>query len=270
MHAWTFILSLTLAVTACQTAAPSQDPKAKQAEIIESQKAIIRNALDTGKPDLALQSLRGLLREFPNDASLQNLMGLTQLSLKNGARAAKHFQIAYRLDKQVATGLNLSSALIEAGNHATAIKLLNALQKQAERDGYAYKERIHHNLGYVYLREKKFAKAEEWFKQALEENPTFFPSHFLLAQLYESAGKLALSTREFKRASDYCLTCLEPVEALARLYTKTGKPADAKLALAQYLKIEGVTPEDRVKAGELMQALPLASSSPTQKRLPAR
>jgi len=218
----------------------------------------VRNALDAGKPEAALQSLRGMLRESPNDPSLNNLMGLTQLALKNGVRAVRHFQVAYKIDKQVATGLNLSSALIETGDYDRAVHLLNQLIKQAEKDDYAYKERILHNLGYCYLKQNRLAKAEQWYHQSLEENPTFFPSHLELARLYERSKRPAMALKAYRRSMDYCLVCFEPVQALATLYLKMGKPEDARRILVQFGKVEGVAPEDRSRAGELLTRITTA------------
>src|SRR4051794_28813298 len=94
----TFILATAL--SACQTTGTDK-PKATPETLLEEQKAIIRASLDSGKPEAALQQLRDLVRSNPQDASLQNLMGLTQLALKNPTRAVRYFQTAFRLDKQV-------------------------------------------------------------------------------------------------------------------------------------------------------------------------
>ena len=161
------LLSLMLVLTACQTASHT-DSDSPESTIIDSQKAIARNALDTGKPEAALNSLRMLLQQYPDDAGLHNLMGLTQLSLKNHPRAIKEFQAAFKRDKQVATALNLSSALISAGEYQRAVRLLTQLMAQADSSNYAYKERLYHNLGYTYAKERNSAKAELWFQRAVE------------------------------------------------------------------------------------------------------
>ena len=251
----TFILATAL--SACQTTG-SDKPKATPETLLEEQKAIIRASLDSGKPEAALQQLRDLVRAHPQDAGLQNLMGLTQLALKNPARAVRSFQVAFRIDKQVGTGLNLSSALCEAGDHDRAIRLLTALAKQAEKDDYKFKERIYHNLGYCYFKDNRFAKAEQWLRQALDENPTFFPSHLQLARLYERTRRPAMALRAFRRSMDYCTVCYEPVEALAQTYQRLGKPQEARRVLMQFAKSEGITPEDRSRANEMLNHITTA------------
>lgn len=249
--------SLTLGAFSCQTSNQGKtEAETHQKEVLESQKALVRNALDTGKPESALKSLRDLLDQYPDDASLQNLMGLTQLTLTNYARAIRHFQISYKLDPQVATGLNLSSALIESGQHLRAQKLLLALLKQTSKAKYRFKERILHNLGYCALKQGQPQKAEEWYRQALEENPTFFPTHLELGRLHESKSRSDLAIQSFRSAADYCLTCFEPIEPLTRLLIASGQAGEAKRILTQYLRVEDLTEKDRRQALELLARVP--------------
>jgi Tfp pilus assembly protein PilF len=254
--------SLTLGAFSCQTSGSGHaEAEAHQKEVLESQKALVRNALDTGKPESALKSLRDLLELHPEDASLQNLMGLTQLTLTNYARAISHFQISYKLDPQLATGLNLSSALIESQQYPRAQKLLLTLLKQAPKVKYRYKERILHNLGYCALKQGDTKKAEEWYRLALEENPTFFPSHLELGRFYESSGRRDLAIKSYKAAADYCQTCFEPIEPLARLYIGSGQSSEAKRILSQYLKVEDLSENDRRQALTLLARIPDGASS---------
>ena len=253
--------SLTLGAFSCQTSGEGKtNAETHQKEVLESQKALVRNALDTGKPESALKSLRDLLDVYPEDASLQNLMGLTQLSLTNYARSIRHFQISYKMDPQLATGLNLSSALIEAKQYPRAQKLLIALLKQAPKVKYRFKERILHNLGYCAMLQGDTKKAEEWYRLALEENPTFFPSHLELGRFYETSGRSELAIQSYKYAADYCRTCFEPIEPLTRLYSATGRTSEAKRLLTQYLRVEDLLEVDRRNATELMARLSATKS----------
>ncbi len=214
---------------------------------------IVRTTRDVGKPVQALATLRPMLREFPDDAGLQNLMGLTQLALHNPPRAIRHFLAAYKTDHAVATGLNLSSAYIETGDYDKAVKLLSALSKQAERDDYQYKERIFHNIGLTYAKQKRAALAEKWYQQAIEENPTFFPSHLELARLYETTGRPAMAMKAYRRSIDYCLICFEPVQSLTTLYVKNNRYADARRILVSFGRQEGASPDDVKKASRMLK-----------------
>lgn len=244
------MMTLSLPITACQTAGP--DLKAKEADILDSQKGIARQSLDTGKPQTALQTLRPLLRAHPEDASLQTLMGLTQLALKNSGRAVIYFKSAYKLDPKSSTGLNLSAAYIESGDYEKARVLLMTLRKRAEKENYATTERIFQNLGMVAVKQKHLAKAESWFQAAIEENPTFVPAHLELARLYEQTRRPAMALKSYRSALDFCQVCYEPVEALSNTYMKTGRYTDARLVLAHYVQNEQVTPEDKSRAQRLL------------------
>jgi Tfp pilus assembly protein PilF len=244
--------SLISALSGCQTGGI---PKDGESTVIESQRQIVREALDSGKPEAALSSLRYLLRQYPQDPSMHNLMGLTQLSLRNNQRAIKEFQIAYKLDKQVATGLNLSSALISSGELNRAIKLLNQLIVDAEKQNYPYRERLFHNLGYAHTKDRKFSQAETWYKRSLEENPTFFLSHLELAHIYENSNRQSLAIQAYQKAIDYCLICFEPVQSLSSLYVRTGRPIEAQKLLIKYGKIDGINADDKNRAKSLYSQL---------------
>ncbi|MBM4250488.1 MAG: tetratricopeptide repeat protein [Deltaproteobacteria bacterium] len=246
------IFSLISALSGCQTAGT-----AKEAEdaVVESQRQIVREALDSGKPEAALSSLRYLLRQHPDDPSMHNLMGLTQLSLRNNPRAIKEFQIAYKIDKNVATGLNLSSALISSGDLSRAVKLLNQLIIDAEKQNYPYRERLFHNLGFAYSKDRKFSQAETWLKRALDENPTFFLSHLELAHIYENSNRQALAIQSYQKAVDYCLICFEPVQSLASLYVRKGQTLEAQKLLIKYGKTDGINADDKSRAKSLYSQL---------------
>jgi len=257
------ITSLTAVIAGCQTT-ETDKTTTKTKEILDSQKAIVHNALDNGDARLAHQTLRKLISDFPNDASLQNLMGLTQLSMKNSARAVKHFQNAYKIDKKPGSALNLSSALIEMGDYNKAIATIREAMDQ-KGDPYQFKERFFHNLAYAHLKQKKTTKAENYFKSAIEENPSFYPSHLELARLHRQLGRSALATRSYREAMDYCQTCLDPIAELTTLFAKAGRFSEASDILIKYSKVQGVTEADRKKAASLLNLVTAAGKNPNQK-----
>lgn len=259
---WTYLLiSLSLSVLACQTTAdqkPSETEKEEQ--ILATQKEMVRNHLDSGAPEAALKLLRVLVREFPEDTDLLNLMGLTQLALHNAPKSVQFFRQAYKLDKQPATALNLSSAYIEVGSPEKAQALLAALLKnKAASKDYPYKERIYHNIGYSYVKLGNNKKAEQWFLAATEENPTFFPSHLELARLYEKMKRPAMAEKSYRRAIDFCRVCFEPVQALAGIQIKMGNSPEAQKTLVNFMKGEGVAAADRAQAEQMIRAAATAS-----------
>jgi Tfp pilus assembly protein PilF len=248
----------------CQTTTPdgrtSQENGAvNKTDVLDSQKALVRNAIDTGKPEQAMQSLRTMLRSRPDDASLHNLMGLAQLATKNTDRAIASFRKSYSLEPTPATALNLSSAYIEGGDYDRAIRLLKRLlEPQKGKEEYHYKERLYHNLGYAYVKQKNVAKAKAYFQEALAENPAFFPSHLELARIYESTNKPAQAIRTYRASIDYCAICYEPVQALTALYLKTGQRSDAQKALMRFTKTDGISAHDKDAAMRLLRQVTTA------------
>ena len=263
LKSFVIITSLTAGICGCQTT-ETDKTTIKTKEILDSQKAIVHNALDNGDAKLAHQTLRRLINDYPNDASLQNLMGLTQLSMKNAARAVKHFQIAYKIDKKPGSALNLSSALIEMGDYEKAITTIKQAMDQ-KGEPYEFKERFLHNLAYAHLKQKKNVKAETYFKSALEENPSFYPSHLELARLHKQLGRPALAMRSYREAMDYCQICLDPVTELTTLYVKAGKMGEARDILIKYNKVQGVANADRKKANGLLNIVTAAGNNPNKK-----
>ncbi len=249
------LVSLSTGLLSCQTIGQGDGTAAseKQKQVLESQRQLVRSALDKGKPEEALKSLRDLLREHPEDGQLQNLMGLTQLALKNPDRAIRHLLKAYKIEHKVAVALNLTSAYIENGDFEKAQALLKAMVKQADKEKYQYKERIYHNLGYVHVRLNQQTTAANWFKEALDENPTFFPSYLELARIYEKMKRPAMAAKTYRQSLEYCGVCFEPVYSLTMLYVNMKKFADARLVLHNFSKNEGVAPNDRAAAVKLMK-----------------
>lgn len=261
------VLILALGSYSCQTAAPKDDAASREAQVLENQKALVRTALDSGRPDSAMKSLRELLREKPNDPGLHNLMGLTQLALKNPGRAARHFKIAYKAEPQPAVALNLSSALIESGDYDNAIALLRGVLKATDKEGkpYQFKERVYHNMGYAFAKQNQNTKAAAHYKQALEENPTFFPSHLELARMHEKMKRPAMAVRSYRAAIDYCDVCFEPVQGLVAIYLREKKYADARRVLLTFSKNEGVTTTDKVAAERLLKHVTTAGLTVKQR-----
>jgi tetratricopeptide (TPR) repeat protein len=249
------LASLAFSLTGCQTLGNAPEAEPDKPSLADTQKALVRNALDAGKPEQALKILKDLLRATPEEPGLNNLMGLTQLALKNPQRAIKHLMKAYKAEKSIAVALNLSSAYLEAGEADKSVALLTAMAKQADKEKYAYKERIFHNLGYAHARLNQMTQATAWFKEAIEENPSFFPSHLELARVYEKTNRPAMAAKAYVRAIDYCQTCFEPVYALSNIYLKMGKPMEARQLLVKYNRSADLNPTDRAAAQRLLKVV---------------
>ena len=241
-------LSLSLLISACQTSGKTNED---EQALLNGRLQIARNSLDQGRPAEALGELRQLIREYPQNPTVQTLMGFTQLALGNKGKALGFLRKAFQLSPTVANGLNLSAAYIENRQYKRAIRLLGKLAKQAPK--YEYPERIYHNLGYVSEKMKDTRKSLVFYKKALEENPTFYPAKLQLAKAYQKLGRKNLALQAYREAMDYCHVCYEPVESLARGYIQNGQLRHARDLLLRYGKIRGVAKTDMNKARKLLR-----------------
>jgi Tfp pilus assembly protein PilF len=257
------ITILSLAATACQTSGAS-DREAKLEQILNSRKDIIRNALNTGQPHVAMKDLRHLLKKYPTEVELNSLMGLAQLGLKNEGRAARYFRIAYKMEPTVPHALNLSSAYIESGDSLRAIKLLKSLLNKKKLAKYTYQERIYHNIGYAFFKMKRYSTSEKWLKKALVENPGYFLTHLQLARLYQNTKRPALARREYRSAIDFCHVCYEPIYALSQSLVKLGRSNEAKITLKSFTRVEGINPKDKIRAQKMLRWISGRAVTPTK------
>lgn len=265
-------LSLSFACLACQTTSPKKQEIASKSEIekkmLESQLALVQSSLDSGQPEKSHGLLREALQKFPDNPQLNNYMGLTQLALKNPKRAVIHFEKSYRTMPEIGVGLNLSSALIDNGDYKNALIKLHTLVKESKQKNYPFQERIYHNIGYTLVKLKKYRNAEKWLKLALEENPTFFPTHLELARLYLRQSRLEEAVISLKRSHDYCLPCWEPIELLTKLYLGKKQYKEANILLVSYLKTPDIAEGSKVLGHQLLQEVLTAQSVVAKTPLP--
>jgi Tfp pilus assembly protein PilF len=188
ISALTVGLGLLIGVSGCQTFSGLGDSigealGTRQAEILESQKSIVVNYLDQGKPQAALPEVRRLVQEHPNNAEVLNLAGLTHLSLKNSRVAVRYFELSLDRKSEPGVALNLSSALIETKQFDRASKVLRDLIVDGSVREYRYRERIFHNLGVIAQQSGKPQLAAKYYDRAIEENPVFYKSHLQKARM---------------------------------------------------------------------------------------
>ncbi len=225
-------------ISHCQTFSEAK----KDREILEKQESLILNYLNQGKAKEAFTQLRELLRDYPDRPTLNNLMGLTQISLGNPNLAIRHLNKAYQKDPSPHVALNFSSALIQAGQYKNAKKILNAQIQNVSKgqEKYIHVERLYHNLALVYENEKKTNQAVKFYKKALEENPSFYLSLMQLGHVYNKVNKKENAFNYFKLARESCPNCFEPIEGMYHHYVAKKNRNAARKILDDSLKQEGL------------------------------
>lgn len=241
------LMSVILTFAACQTTNPAPENRSDMAgkEEVATSLAVSASFLDAGRPDKAMQELKGVLANHPNDTDALNLMGITQLALGNPRRAVVHLENAWKHSNSSAIGVNLSSAYIELKRYSEAEKLLKSLLARKETPAYAHRERIFHNYGLVLEKTNRMVAAEKQYRNASEENPTFPMSRMQLARIYQEQKKIPLAIKELEAARFACPQCYEPTAVLVKIYADRGEVPKARLMLRDYRMSEGLAAFDR-------------------------
>lgn len=238
------VIFLGLVAASCQTLDKPADAR-NDKDHVETRKQIVINSLDNGQPAQALHDAKALASNFPDDASILNLLGLSNMSLKNSAKAIEALQRAHNIEpSNVTYALNLSSALIQARRFEAATSLLDKVVKSDEAENYKFRERLYHNLGLAAEMSGKSERAENYYNKALAENPTNFLTLLKLAQIYERTHRRILAADKLETARAACPRCIEPVESLVRIYISQGKPNVARSIVQSLEKNEGLTDQE--------------------------
>ena len=223
-----------------------------QAQVEEAQKAIVIRYLNNAQPNKAYNELKSLFQQYGEDnVSLNNLMGLTQLSLGNLDKALVYFDKSYNKEANPATGLNISSTYLAQGENLKAIKFIKELRKKFP--DYSYYERYYHNLGVAYENLKKTNIAIKYYKKALEENPNNYPSSLNIARLYKKEGNNEEAIEYYKTSRSLCELCLEPQKEVSNYYLQEGDSRQAVAVLEEYIGKQDVSYEDRMEAKNLLK-----------------
>ncbi len=252
-----FAITLSFMVSALQSCA-SLDTQKKgegKSNALQAQKALIYNYLESGEAVKANAELAIALNKYPEEAELHMLMGLTQMALKNPILAISYLEKSYNMMPSPSAALNLSSAQIEARQFPQARKTLKGALKNlaaGDKTKYRFPERIFHNIGLTYEKEKKLKLAEKYYQKALVQNSLFYLSLMRMGRVYQKTGRNKLAEDVFKKAIHNCNKCLEPVAVLSKHYLKMGKKKEATQILKGYLAQKDLQVGDRSLATNIL------------------
>lgn len=238
----------------CKTISIEQtsDVDAEQ-KTLNAQKTLIMHYLDIGKPSEAYMEVRKVLKQYPDDPELLNLIGLSLLALHKPYLAIQYFRKSYSISLQPATALNISAALLELKNYFKAIRFLKKFLKKHQN--YIYKERVYHNIGIAYESLKQYNIAEQYYLKAIDENPAYIITIVKLGKLYQNLNKIDLAIQKFEDALYKCPNCYDPLESLVYVLQHTNKHDQAKKIILQYLANKGIRAEDHAKALSLLKTI---------------
>ena len=250
------IIFIALLLSNCQTSSKKQKDAEK---ILASQKNIIVSYLNSGLPSQAHGELRKILERNPHNVDFIELMGVTQLALKNHDKAVFYLRQAYQRNGKVKTALNLSSALIAAGSLLPAQRLLLTLLQEKSGNTYQRTERIYHNLGLIYQKRGDQKRAEHYYRKAVAENPSYYLTLLNLGLMSKQQRRYQDAITWLHKAKNFCRKCLEPVRHLSNIYLSQGKQQQAFTIVDTYSRQAGLNLQERQAAIALRQSLQKSS-----------
>lgn len=241
------LLILALGLSSCQS---TQDLKEKEktAQLLETKLKIAQTKLDQGRAIEAQYELEPLIRRYPNNPAILNLMGLSDIALKNHDRAISSLKKAFELERSAQNALNLSSAYIASKNYELALKTIDQGIEIGQKTNYKKLMRLYHNKAFTFERKNQPKKAEEYYKKALYHSPGFILTLQNLGAIYESQGRHDEAKNNYLRFTYACNACYLPVKKLVGYHIKGREFADATRLLKTFMDNANTRSVDRQNA----------------------
>jgi tetratricopeptide (TPR) repeat protein len=142
---------------------------------------------NSGQYPAAAQELESLAVEVPENFEVQELLGLAYSAQSLDAKAHPHLQRAVRLKPDSAAArTNLAVNLLHLGKTELAeAEFKNAIKIEPGNFDAA------HDLGELYVRDRKIAQAIPLLEQAQRIDPSSYDNGYDLSLAYETTGRLA-------------------------------------------------------------------------------
>ena len=205
--------------------------------------------LNQGNATAALRELLKAEKLNPDDYLTQNSLGLAYMMKKHYAQAASHFKRAIELKPDYSPAKNNLGALYLAMEEwDSAIKVLTPVTTDLL---YATPHFPLTNLGYAYFKKGDYARAERYYKQALEVEPNYPLALQGLARIYMLTGRPQKAIVYLQR-----LVKLVPKKPAFQLLLAKAlhQAGDLKAAWQAYGKVISLAPESP-QAREAEQAM---------------
>lgn len=186
----------------------------------------------------ALKELLKAEALYPDDAFLQNDLGLTYKAKKRLDLAAKHFKKALEIKPDYAPAKNnLGTVYLDKKEWDTAIKYFKEV---SENMLYATPHLAMANLGWAYYNKKQYTLSETYYLKALDLDPKFINAQRGLGLTYIALGRIDEAVEILERAvKDYPKVALL-YDDLAKVYVLSH---DYDKALDAYHKVIEIAPD---------------------------
>jgi len=209
------ILLLSLILSSCVNSTKQQN-NIKLAQAMKKEGDIFRTQ---GNYTAALTRLIEAEKMAPDDPYLQNSLGLAYMGKKRDDLAVTAFKKALSIKPDYIEAINnLGAAYLRQGKSDMAIDnfktVLDSLLYPTPHFPLS-------NIGWAYLKKKKFYLAETYFTKALDEKPWFTAASHGLAQVYIQTDQMVL-------AIDYLSQCINVSPGMAIFHADLAEAYEGK------------------------------------------
>ncbi|MGH9940945.1 MAG: tetratricopeptide repeat protein [Pyrinomonadaceae bacterium] len=198
---------------------------------------------DSKAPAAAIIRLQESLAQFPRSARLRLALGIAQLTHGKNDDATASFSRAIELDPKLVPALAyLGAAHVERGEYAQAIAFYERAVVADEGQAAPY-----YLAADAMLKQSIFdaAKAEKYLERAVVLDPTLAPARLALAKLYVRAERWAEAALHLAEAVRLDPELAEAHYQLGRVYVRLKRPAEAQAALATFKRLSDTQKERR-------------------------
>jgi tetratricopeptide (TPR) repeat protein len=214
-------------------------------------------ALDgaNGKDALAIAEWEELVKEAPNDATVQNNIAAALVRAGRFKEAIPHYQKGLEINPQYyLLHNNLGMAFFAMGRIDDAIS-----EYEKGLEIYPDFAELHNNLGQALARTGQLEEASKHFERAVSIKPDYAEAHVNLGIALTSAGQLDQAANEFSSAVES-----DPRSVMAHTYlgsTLYYGQDKVQEALAQWRKALKLNPDSVLALSQLAHALSAAPSA---------
>lgn len=192
-----------------------------------------------GNIDRAIEEYQKALKADPKSILIHLNLAASFIKKNDTSKAIEELKIATRLDPQAVEPhaiLALLYSSLDQPDLATEeyeMALKNASRLQPKNID------IYKSLGLVYLRQKKYAAAENTYRLILDLAPEDSQAHFYLANVYDNINKRTLAVEHLKKAITLKPDYGEALNYLGYLYVEEKKNLnEAETMIRKALQIE--------------------------------
>ena len=230
---WIVLVIVALCVVSCATA--NMDVQKHQGEALRN---LGEEYYKRGDYTSALKELLKAEALYPDDAFLQNDLGLTYKAKKRLDLATKHFKKALDLKPDYAPAKNnLGTVYLDKKEWDTAIKYFKEV---SENMLYATPQLSLANLGWAYYNKKEFGLSETYYRKALDIEPKFINAERGLGLTYVAMGRINEAVEILESAVKNYPKFALLYDDLAKVYVLSH---DHEKALDAYHKVIELAPD---------------------------